>query len=97
MAAEVGVRPEELPAAITRGGDPMGSSESRTTTDHDEIRKWVEAHDGSPAAVGGTGNGDLGVLRIDFPGGALSGARWVIAGRRPVPDWLETDLRMLDA
>jgi GT2 family glycosyltransferase len=28
---------------------------------------------------------------------ALSGARWVIAGRRPVPDWLETDLRMLDA
>jgi GT2 family glycosyltransferase len=28
---------------------------------------------------------------------ALGGAPWVIAGRRPVPDWLEADLQMLDA
>jgi hypothetical protein len=49
----------------------MASSESKTTTDHDEIRKWVEDHDGTPASVRGTGNGDsAGVLRIDFPGGA---------------------------
>jgi hypothetical protein len=48
----------------------MAKSESKTTTDHDEIRGWVEEHDGSPAAVRGTGNGDVGVLRIDFPGGA---------------------------
>jgi GT2 family glycosyltransferase len=27
---------------------------------------------------------------------ALAGARWVIAARRPVPAWLETDLRRLD-
>jgi hypothetical protein len=47
------------------------ASESKTTTDHDEIRTWVEEHDGTPAAVRGTGDGDdLGVLRIDFPGGA---------------------------
>jgi hypothetical protein len=47
------------------------ASESKTTTDHDEIRAWVEEHDGKPAAVRGTGDGDdLGVLRIDFPGGA---------------------------
>lgn len=47
------------------------ASESRTTTDHDEIRSWVGEHDGTPAAVRGTGDGDdLGVLRIDFPGGA---------------------------
>jgi hypothetical protein len=47
------------------------ASESNTTTDHDEIRRWVEEHDGSPASVRGTENGDdAGVLRIDFPGGA---------------------------
>lgn len=47
------------------------SSDSRTTTDHDEIRSWVEDHEGSPASVRGTGEGDEpGVLRIDFPGGA---------------------------
>jgi hypothetical protein len=47
------------------------SSESRTTTDHDEIRRWVEEHDGVPASVSDTASGgDPGVLRIDFPGGA---------------------------
>ncbi len=47
------------------------ASESHTTTDHDEIRRWVEDHDGTPASVRGTEGGDgAGVLRIDFPGGA---------------------------
>ena len=47
------------------------ASSSKTTTDHDEIRSWVEEHDGRPAAVRDTGDdGDPGVLRIDFPGGA---------------------------
>jgi hypothetical protein len=46
------------------------ASKTHTTTDHDEIRRWVEEHDGKPAAVRGTGNADAGVLRIDFPGGA---------------------------
>ncbi|MBB4662370.1 hypothetical protein [Conexibacter arvalis] len=47
------------------------ASETKTTTDHDEIRRWVEAHDGRPASVRGTeGEGGAGVLRIDFPGGA---------------------------
>jgi hypothetical protein len=46
-------------------------SDTRTTTDHDEIRRWVEEHGGKPARVRGTGGGDdPGVLRIDFPGGA---------------------------
>lgn len=45
-------------------------SDSRTTTDHDEIRRWVESHDGKPAHVRDTGSGsDPGILRIDFPGG----------------------------
>lgn len=47
------------------------ASETRTTTDHQEIRRWVEEHGGKPARVAGTGDGDdAGVLRIDFPGGA---------------------------
>ena len=47
------------------------ASESHTTTDHDEIRSWVEEHGGKPASVAGTENaGGPGVLRIDFPGGA---------------------------
>jgi hypothetical protein len=47
------------------------ASDSHTTTDHDEIRKWVESNDGKPASVKGTESGDeAGVLRIDFPGGA---------------------------
>ncbi len=47
------------------------ASETHTTTDHDEIKRWVEEHDGIPASVRGTESGDeAGVLRIDFPGGA---------------------------
>ncbi len=47
------------------------ASETKTTTDHDEIRRWVEDHGGTPASVKGTGSDDdAGVLRIDFPGGA---------------------------
>lgn len=47
------------------------ASQSRTTTDHDEIRSWVEEHGGTPARVRGTESGEgVGVLRIDFPGGA---------------------------
>jgi hypothetical protein len=47
------------------------ASKTVTTTDHDEIRSWVEQHGGKPAAVRSTGDDDdAGVLRIDFPGGA---------------------------
>jgi hypothetical protein len=42
---------------------------ARTTTDHDEIRRWVEERGGRPAAVRGTGQEQgPGLLRIDFPG-----------------------------
>ncbi len=47
------------------------ASDTRTTTDHDEIRRWVEEHGGRPVSVKGTeSGGQAGVLRIDFPGGA---------------------------
>lgn len=48
----------------------MSQSSTKTTTDHDEIRRWVEEHDGRPATVKATEEGgEPGVLRIDFPGG----------------------------
>lgn len=47
------------------------ASETKTTVDHDDIRRWVEEHGGAPATVKGTeAEGEAGVLRIDFPGGA---------------------------
>ena len=57
-----------------RTSDPArrGSSSSRSgesTTDHDFIRQWVEQRGGWPASVRGTGRqGDIGMIRIDFPG-----------------------------
>ncbi|MFN7949325.1 MAG: lipocalin/fatty-acid binding family protein [Blastocatellia bacterium] len=45
------------------------AGESKTTTNHHEIRKWAEARGGHPATVRRTGDQDEpGVLRIDFPG-----------------------------
>jgi hypothetical protein len=44
---------------------------SKTTTDHDAIRRWAEERGGAPASVRGTEDDDqAGVLRIDSPGGA---------------------------
>ncbi len=42
---------------------------SRTTRDHEEIRRWAEERGGKPAHVKRTGSQeDIGVLRIEFPG-----------------------------
>jgi hypothetical protein len=39
------------------------------TTDHEQIRQWAEERGGKPACVQGTGGkGDVGLLRIEFPG-----------------------------
>jgi hypothetical protein len=47
------------------------SYQSKVTTDHDEIRRWVEARGGVPAIVEGTGTEEQpGILGIDFPGRA---------------------------
>ncbi len=45
------------------------AGESKTTTDHDAIRRWVEERGGRPARVRDTGgDDDPGILRIDYPG-----------------------------
>lgn len=46
------------------------ASETNKTTDHDEIRRWAEAHGATPATVRGTSEQGPGVLTLDFPGGA---------------------------
>jgi hypothetical protein len=43
-------------------------AESRITTNHDEIRKWVDERGGFPSRVKGTGDEGGGLLRIDYPG-----------------------------
>lgn len=54
---------------------------SKTTRDHDEIRRWAEERGGKPAHVKSTGSADdTGILRIDFPGysggGSLEPISW---------------------
>lgn len=44
------------------------SHEAKSTTDHEEIRQWVEERDGHPAIVKGTEKGGSAMLRIDYPG-----------------------------
>jgi hypothetical protein len=51
----------------------MSQHTSKTTTNHDTIRRWAEARNAKPACVKGTGSsGDPGMIRLDFPG--FSGA-----------------------
>lgn len=43
-------------------------SSSKTTRDHDEIRKWAETRHAVPCEVRGTERGDEpGILRFEFP------------------------------
>ena len=39
------------------------SAESKGTTDHEEIKRWIEERGGQPARVEGTN-----LLRVNFPG-----------------------------
>jgi hypothetical protein len=42
---------------------------SHLTHDHEEIRHWAEERGAKPSCVRGTGGkGDIGMLRLDFPG-----------------------------
>jgi hypothetical protein len=45
------------------------AGDSKVTTDHNEIRHWVEDRGGHPASVTETaGESEVGILRIDFEG-----------------------------
>ncbi|MBD9371797.1 hypothetical protein IB238_03970 [Rhizobium sp. ARZ01] len=51
-------------------------SDAKTTSNHTEIREWVEERNGRPAKVRGEKTG--GILRIDFgkPEDALEAISW---------------------
>lgn len=55
---------------------------AEVTTDHQQIREWIENRHGVPATVESTTSGkdDVGLLRVDFPAGsrddALSTISW---------------------
>jgi len=63
---------------FNRSALAYGMSQSKETTNHDEIRKWAEARNGRPAAVKDTWDGTSGVLRIDFddPEDSLEEISW---------------------
>jgi hypothetical protein len=45
------------------------AGESKRTTDHDEIRRWIEERGGRPAVVKATEEeSGEGLLRVDYPG-----------------------------
>jgi len=52
-----------------RGSQRNAGGSAHPLTDHEEIRQWAEERGGTPSCVRGTGNrGDIGMLRLDFPG-----------------------------
>lgn len=52
-----------------RGSQRNAGGSAHPLTDHEEIRRWAEERGGSPACVRGTGDqGDIGMIRLDFPG-----------------------------
>ena len=60
-------------ASAKRSGSKRSSSKAGgsgpPTTDHEEIKRWAEERGAHPACVRGTGNkGDIGMIRLDFPG-----------------------------
>jgi len=64
---------------LPKKGDDMANS--RTTTDHEDIRRWAEERGGVPSTVIATEQGgEPGILRIDFPGfsgeGTLEEISW---------------------
>jgi hypothetical protein len=57
----------------------MAGDQSKTTSDHEEIKKWAGERGGKPAKVRGTGGkGDIGMLRFMFGGNdaALEEISW---------------------
>ncbi|MEB3357773.1 MAG: hypothetical protein VKK04_13675 [Synechococcales bacterium] len=47
----------------------MADAGTKQTTNHEEIKQWVESRGGFPATVKSTkDDGEPGLLRIDFPG-----------------------------
>lgn len=56
-------------AKKTASSGASSTAKSHTSVDHEEIRNWAEERGAHPACVRGTGKkGDVGMIRLDFPG-----------------------------
>jgi hypothetical protein len=72
------------------------SSLSKTTTNHEEIRKWAAARGATPAHVKGTGGADdPGILRLDFPGYSGNGKLEEISWEEFFEKFDEQDLALV--
>lgn len=77
--------------SAARSGGKAGAKPSKltqVTTDHEEIRSWAESRGAKPACVKGTGRkkGDIGMIRLDFPGYSGAGSLLPISWE----DWFES-------
>ncbi len=63
-------RPKAAAARGARARTGLRGQSAKLTTDHEQIRRWVEERGGHPATVKRTGRGrqQAGIIRIDFPG-----------------------------
>ena len=54
------------------------TNDVRRTTDHEEIERWIEERQGTPAIIESTWDGNTAVLSIDFgePNNALMEVSW---------------------
>ena len=56
-------------APVRNTAKKTGSAQSLRTTNHEEIKAWVDKRGGTPTTVIGTDKkNNAGLLRIDFPG-----------------------------
>lgn len=69
-----------------KGGISAAPGDTLVTTSHDIIRQWAENRGANPATTPGSeDNGNVGVLRLDFPhygGAVLRRVEWA--------DWFAT-------
>lgn len=62
-------RPKRSTSSTSTRSQRSSGASARPLTNHDEIQRWAEERDAHPACVRGTGNrGDIGMIRLDFPG-----------------------------
>lgn len=68
---EISMAQRKKATSSKAAGSRSRKGSAATTTDHNQIRQWTEERNGAPACVRGTGGkGDIGMLRIEFPGRA---------------------------
>lgn len=74
----------------------MSMSESKTTTKHEEIRRWAESRGAKPSRVKGTENhDDAGLIRLDFPGYSGEGKLEEISWEEFFEKFDESELALL--